>query len=123
MDAAFSRLETRFNSKQHQAQALNYLKRLTFAGIKSEKGCSDIEVLNEAHARILEYNPQCGPSFQGCHQDGHMSTIMAEIVDSEDWAEVVLASRITSDGTRNSLDYHSFYSILTSALTLCENRQ
>ena len=81
ISAAFSRLEARFDSKQHQAQALNYLKRLTFQGIKSEKGFSDVEVLNAAHARILKYIPQCRPSFQGLHQDGHMSTIMADIVD------------------------------------------
>ena len=61
IDAAFSRLETRFDSKKHQSQAVNYLKRLTFPGLKSEKGCRDIEVLNEAHARILEYIPQSGP--------------------------------------------------------------
>ena len=52
-----------------------------------------------------------------------MSTIMADIVDSEDRAKAVLAVRLTSDGTRNSIDYKSCYSTLTSAPTFRENRQ
>ena len=124
MDEAFKMLEERFSSKQHHSQAITYLKRLTFQGIKNEKSCSDLEALSIANDRILRQVPQCGPSYQGEHQDGHKTQFLADIVDSESWAQGVLATRITSsDRNGNEMDYDRFYSMLTSALTLMENRK
>lgn len=124
MEVAFGMLEKRFSSKQHHSQALTYLKRLSFRGIKSEKSCSDLEALSIANERILQHIPQCGPSYQGEHQDGHKTQFLADIVDGEDWAQHVLTARITAnDKDGNGMDYDTFYSMLTSALTLVENRK
>lgn len=124
MDEAFEMLERRFSSKQHHSQALTYLKRLSFQGIKNEKNCTDLEALSTANERILQQVPQCGPSYQGEHQDGHKTQFLADIVDGEPWAQHVLTARITStDSAQNGMDYDTFYSMLTSALTLMENRK
>lgn len=71
MDEAFVMLERHFSSKQNHSQSLTYLKRLSFKAIKSEKWCSDIQALSIANWRILQHVPQCVPSYQGGHQDGH----------------------------------------------------
>ena len=122
-DEALKALENRFNSKQHHSQALAYLRRLSFEGIKNEKSCSNLEALSIAHSRIIEYIPQCGPSYQSEHQDGHMSEFPASMVDGQDWAENVLTARITATDTLNGMDCNSFYAMLISALTLLENRK
>ena len=124
MEKAFEMLEQRFSSKQHHSQALTYLKRLSFTGIKNEKNCSDLEALSIANERILQQVPQCGPSYQGEHQDGHKTQFLADIVDGESWAQHVLTARITSNGSHgSSMDYDTFYSMLMSSLTLVENRK
>lgn len=105
-------METRLGSKQHHSQALNYLKRLTFSGIKNERQCTDMEALTPAHARILEYILKSGPSYQGEHQDGHTSSFLADTVDGEGWAGQVLTTRLTTQEQNNSMDYNTFYGML-----------
>ena len=107
-DEAFKALENRFNSKQHHSQALAYLRRLSFEGIKNEKSCSNLEALSIAHSQIIEYIPQYGLSYQNEHQDGHMSEFLAFMVDGQDWAENVLTARITATGALNGIDYNFF---------------
>lgn len=49
-----------------------------------------METVTSAHAHILDYIPQCGFSYQGQRQSGHMSTFQTDIVDVEIWAEEVI---------------------------------
>ena len=97
-EIAFNMISDRFTSKQHQSQALAYLRRLSFSVIKNEESCSDIEALATAHSRILENSPQGGPSHQNEHPEGQLSEFLAGIVDRQAWAEHVLTARITANG-------------------------
>lgn len=66
----------------------------------------------------VRFVPQCGPSYQGIHQDRHKTQFLADIIDSK-----VLTARITAHNADNEIDYETFYSMLTSALTLLENKK
>lgn len=57
--------------------------------------------------------PQCGPSYQGEHQDGH-KTFEVDIIDEENWAQHVLTALINANDSNGSgMDYETFYSMLT----------
>lgn len=105
---AFDMSENCFCSKEQLSQAPTYLKRLTFKGIKIEKSWSDLEALSAANERIFRFLPQCSPSYQGTHQDGHKTEFLADIVDREESAQHVLTARITAQNPENEIDHETF---------------
>lgn len=119
-EMAFNMISDEFTSKQHQSQALAYVRRLSFSGIKNEKSCSNIEALAMAHSCILEYIPQWGPSYQNEHQEGHMSEFLPGIVGRQPWDEHVLTAQNIQNGREKGID--SLDAMLVSALTLVDNR-
>lgn len=51
-----------------------------FAGIESEKQCTDTESMKTAHVWILEYIKHCGQSYHEEYQDIHMSLLLGDIL-------------------------------------------
>ena len=116
IEEAFTALEKRINSPQHQAQVRTYLNSMNIENIKKEKNCSNLQALETAHSRISDTVPNCGKDYQ---QESHYCDFLERVVQRQPWAHQVIQNRPTPS-TNDLMDYNKFYSKLVAALTSWE---
>lgn len=80
-----------------------------------------MKALTSVHARLVNYIPQYRPSCQAKHQDGHTSIFFRDIVNSNGWAEQVVATRLTTQGQSKSMDYSFFLDMHTCIIVKTKN--